>query len=258
MRKLMMGFMFVLVAVIGINVGTINVKAATTKNFKGNLNATYKSGVDSKIIIKKVDNKKVRIRIFVGGNLDQGEYSGKVISKNTIQVNLDGEKVKLKWKDKTHFTAKRPSGGFSKEAGQMVRLLCESLDNVKYTQVKKSKSGNNAVAKITKSANSKNASYYVDCTGVKSLKKSKGKLTVTAKKSNPLSYKTSKGTRYTTKISYNLDKKCKWTLSSPDGMYTEKSSYKEIKKTIKAVDEQCVLTVKVKNRKIVRVNISMP
>lgn len=241
-KEFMIGFIFILVMTIGINVGTINAKAATTKNFKGNLNATYKSKIDSKIVIKKVNNKKVRVKVYAGG-LDQGEYIGKVISKNTIQVHLDGgEKVKLKWKDKTHFTAKRPAGGFNDESIQMVRMLCFSLNNVKYTQV----------------TQPKNASYYVDCTGVRSFKKLSGKLTVTAKKRNPLEYKTAKGTSRTTKISYKLDKKCKWTISSPDGLYVKKSSYKKIKKTIKDVDQQCVLSVKIKKNKIVRVNISMP
>ncbi len=54
-------------------------------------------------------------------------------------MKLDGgEKIVLKWKSKTSFTAKRPKGGFSSESIQMARLLCNSLNNIKYTQVKKS------------------------------------------------------------------------------------------------------------------------
>lgn len=115
-------------------------QAATTKNFKGNLNATYKNSEwKSKITIKKVNSKKVSIKIVLDNNWTQGTWNGKVISKDTIQFTLDGgEKIKLKWKDKTHFTAKRPKGGFSGESVQMARRLCFSLNNTKYTQVKKS------------------------------------------------------------------------------------------------------------------------
>lgn len=135
LRKILVMLVFALVVVMGVNAKTENVKAASTKNFKGKLNTTYKNSEHkSKITIKKVNSKKVSVKIVING-LDQGKYNGKIISKDTIQINLDGEKVKFKWKDKTHFTAK-PVGGFSREAVQMVRLLCSSLNNIKYTAKK--------------------------------------------------------------------------------------------------------------------------
>ncbi len=139
-RKFMMGFVFALIVVMGVNAGSSDVKAATTKNFKGNLNATYKNSEwKSKITIKKVNSKKVSVKIVLDNNWEQGTWKGKVISKNTIQFTLDGgEKIKMKWKDKSHFTAKRPKGGFSSESVQLVKRLCYSLNNTKYTQVKKS------------------------------------------------------------------------------------------------------------------------
>lgn len=139
-RKTMMILVFTLAVVLGTTTGTDNAKAATTKNFKGNLNVTYKNSKEkSKITIKKVNSKNVSIKIVLDNNWTQGTWNGKVISKDTIQFTLDGgEKIKLKWKDKTHFTAKRPKGGFSGESVQMSRRLCFSLNNTKYTQVQKS------------------------------------------------------------------------------------------------------------------------
>lgn len=229
----------------------VKVRAATAKSFKGNLNATYKGTVrdifgnksyNSKIIIKRVSNKKVRVEVIAGG-INQGAYKGIIISKDTIRLNLDGgEKVKLKWKDKTHFTAKRPSGGFSEESAQLVKLLCYSLNDVKYTQVKKPQ----------------NTIYFASCPNVKSFKKSNGKLTVTAKNSNPLLYETSTGSRYTKKISYKLAKKCRWSYSKPDGSYRIKANYKRLKKSVKLGSYESVLEVEVKNGKVIRVNIMSP
>lgn len=68
---------------------------------------------------------------------DWGSFNGKVISKNTIKLT-DFPNVKFKWKDKTHFTSVSKGKGFGKEAAQMIRLVCFSLNNTKYTQVKKS------------------------------------------------------------------------------------------------------------------------
>ena len=107
-------------------------------------------------------------------------------------------------------------------------------------------------------AKPKSTTYYIDCTGVKSLKKSHGKLTITAKKRNPLEYRTSSGTHKTKKISYKLAKNCKWSLSDPSEEYYSKSSYKKIKKLVKELDQQSVLTIKVRKGNIVRVNISLP
>lgn len=229
----------------------VKVRAATAKNFKGNLNATYKGIVrdifgkksyDSKIIIKRVDNKKVKVEVIASG-INQGAYKGTIISKDTIRLNLDGgEKVKLKWKDKTHFVAKRPSGGFSEESAQLVKLLCYSLNDVKYTQVKKPQ----------------NTSYFASCPDVKSFKKTNGKLIVTAKSNSPLKYETSTGIHYTKKISCKLAEKCKWSMSSPDGFYRVKSSYKELRRAVKTQGILHVLTIEVKNGKIVRVNVSSP
>lgn len=128
-------------AIIVGSIGTTNAKAASTKNFKGNLNATYRNTKEkSKIIIKTISNKKVSVKIVLDNNLNQGTWKGKVVSKDTIQFTLDGgEKIKLKWKDKTHFTAKKPKGGFSSESVQLARRLCMSLNNVKYTWSSSSK-----------------------------------------------------------------------------------------------------------------------
>lgn len=139
LRKMMMTFVFVFAVVLGITAQTGNAKAASTKNFKGNLNVTYKNSEwKSKITVKKVNSKKVSVKVVVY-DIPYGPFYGKVISKDTIQIKLDGgEKLKLKWKDKTHFTSKRPSGGFTNESIQYVHALCSALNNTKYTQVKKS------------------------------------------------------------------------------------------------------------------------
>lgn len=111
---------------------------------------------------------------------------------------------------------------------------------------------------MVEAARPKNITYYIDCTGVKLLKKSHGKLIVTAKKRNPLNYNTTNGTRNAKKISYKLAKNCKWSLSDPSEVYYSKSSYKKTKKLVKQLDWQSVLTVKVRKGKVVRVNISSP
>lgn len=107
-------------------------------------------------------------------------------------------------------------------------------------------------------AKPKNTSYYVECTGVKSFKKSHGKLSVKAKKHHSFFYETSTGIYGTSKVSYKIAKKCKWSISDPEEEYYMKSSYKKIKKLIKQLDDQCVLTIKIRKGKIVRVNISTP
>lgn len=139
LRKTMMMLVFTLAVVLGTTAGTGNAKAATTKNFKGKLNVTYKNSKEkSKITIKKVNSKKVSVKVVVY-DIPYGPFHGKAISKDTIQIKLDGgEKIKLKWKDKTHFTSKRPSGGFTNESIWYVHALCSALNNTKYTQVKKS------------------------------------------------------------------------------------------------------------------------
>lgn len=137
-RKIIMGVVFALIVVMGVSVGSSNVNAASTKNFKGNLNATYKNSEwKSKITFKKINTKKVSVKVVVSG-LNQGSYRGTIAPRNTIKMKLDGgETINLKWKGKSSFTAK-PTKGFSSESVQMLRLLCKSLNNTKYTQVKKS------------------------------------------------------------------------------------------------------------------------
>ncbi len=108
-RKFMMGFVFALIVVMGVNAGSSDVKAASTKNFKGNLNATYKNS-DTKITIKKVNSKKVKINAVYDGYA-KFSFTGKVTSKNTIKFTSVNSKeayvdVILKWKDKSHFTSK--------------------------------------------------------------------------------------------------------------------------------------------------------
>lgn len=138
LRKIMMGVLFVLIVVMGVNTGSSNMKAASTKNFKGNLNATYKNSEwKSELTFKKINGKKVSVKVVVNGT-SQGSYNGTITSRNTINMKLDGgEKINLKWNNKTSFTA-RPTNGFSRESIQMARLLCDSLNSNKYTQVKKS------------------------------------------------------------------------------------------------------------------------
>lgn len=137
-RKIIMGVVFALIVVMGVRVGSSNVNAASTKDFKGNLNATYKNSEwKSKITFKKINTKKVSVKVVISGT-NQGSYSGTITSGNTIKMKLDGgEAINLKWKGKSSFTAK-PTKGFSSESVQMARLLCNSLNNTKYTQVKKS------------------------------------------------------------------------------------------------------------------------
>lgn len=190
LRRIMM-FVLTFVIVMGTGVGTINAKETTTKNFKGNLNATYKnSGQNSKITIKKINSKQVSIKIVLDNNREQGTWKGKAISKDTIQFILDGgEKIKLKWKDKNHFTAKKTKNGFSNESVQLVRRLCMSLNEVKYTKVKKSSTvyygashtkgkdefGLGAVSKITFKGNKMIVKgSFVKATSKKNLNPNKG------------------------------------------------------------------------------------
>lgn len=138
LRKIMPGMLFAFILAMGISAQSNNAQAATTKNFKGNLNATYKSSEwKSKISFKKISAKEVTVKVVAAG-ITQGKFKGKIISKNTIKMKLDaGEIIKLKWKNKSSFTAK-PTNGFDSETVQMVRLLCYSLNNTKYKQIKKS------------------------------------------------------------------------------------------------------------------------
>lgn len=140
LRKMMMTLVFVFAVVLGITAGTSNAKAASTKNFKGNLNVTYKNS-DSKITIKKVNSKKVSIKIVYAG-FAKFEYTGKITSKNTIKFNaVNNEEgyadVIFKWKGKSHFTSiwkEKRSNGFKYCSDELVF----ALDNTKYAQVKKS------------------------------------------------------------------------------------------------------------------------
>lgn len=147
---------FTLVMLFGTEITTINVTATTTNNFVGKLNTTYKSSnknLSAKLKIKKQKSGKISVNVIAGG-VSQGTYYGKIVSKNTIQIKLDGgEKIKLKWKNKTRLTAKRPAGGFSNKSIQMARLLCTALNNETYT------------CKIPKE---KTTYYYAKYTGKKS------------------------------------------------------------------------------------------
>lgn len=138
-RRILIMLLFALI-VVGVNIETANIKAASAKDFKGDLNAIYKNSesVKSSITFNKVNSKKVTAKIVVNGT-NQGKFSGNIISKDTSQIKLDvGEKVQLKWKDKSTFTAKRPSGGFSDETITMSRLLCYALQDKTYTAKTKS------------------------------------------------------------------------------------------------------------------------
>lgn len=139
LKKILLILMCTLITAMGVNTEISHVKAASAKNFKGNLNATYKySEQNAKITIKKINNTRVSVKIVLDHDWTQGTWNGKIISKDTIQFTLDGgEKIRLKWTDKTHFIAKRPKKGFSAVSVQLVKRLCYSLNNVKYTQVKK-------------------------------------------------------------------------------------------------------------------------
>lgn len=155
LRKMMMMLIFVIAVTLGTTAGTDNAKAATTKNFKGNLNVTYKNS-DSKITIKKVNSKKVSIKIVYAGYA-KFKYTGKITSKNTIKFNaVNNEEgyvdVIFKWKDKSHFTSiwkeKRSNG-----PKYCSDELTFALYDTKYTQVKKSSTkyyvGTPPFAKIT-------------------------------------------------------------------------------------------------------------
>ncbi len=136
-RKFMMGFVFALIVVMGVNAGSSDVKAATTKNFKGNLNVTYKNSEwKSKITIKKVNSKKVKINVKSSG-ID-GNFTGKVISKNTIKMNTGSKyaKVNFKWIDKTHFKTIWKENGENID-GFISNYSLILYNNTKYTQVKK-------------------------------------------------------------------------------------------------------------------------
>ena len=140
LRKMMMILVFTLAVVLGTTAGTGNAKAATTKNFKGNLNVTYKNS-NSKITIKKLNSKKVSIQGIYSGYA-KFKYTGKITSKYTIKFNAVNSKeayvdVIFKWKDKSYFTStwkEKRSNGLKYCSDELVF----ALDNTKYTQVQKS------------------------------------------------------------------------------------------------------------------------
>lgn len=138
LRKMMMTLVFVFAVVLGITAGTSNAKAVSTKNFKGNLNVTYKNSEwKSKITIKKVNSKKVFIN--VKSSYAEGNFTGKITSKNTIKMNTGSKyaKVSFKWIDKSHFKT------IWKEHGENIDVFISNFssvlyNNTKYAQVKKS------------------------------------------------------------------------------------------------------------------------
>lgn len=137
LRKTMMMLVFILAVVLGTTAGTGNAKVATTKNFKGNLNVTYKNSKEnSKITIKRINSKKVSIT--VKSSYAEGKFAGKVISKNTIKMNTGSKyaKVNLKWSNKTHFKAIWKENG--ENIDEFISNFSGILYNAKYTQVKKS------------------------------------------------------------------------------------------------------------------------
>lgn len=136
LRKMMMMLILVVAVALGITAGTDRAKAATTKNFKGNLNVTYKNS-DCKITIKKVSSKKVSINVKSG--YAEGDFTGKITSKNTIKMNTGSKyaKVSFKWIDKSHFKI------IWKENGENIDGFISNFSdilsgNTKYTQIKKS------------------------------------------------------------------------------------------------------------------------
>lgn len=135
--KIMMGMLFAFILALGISAQSNNAQAATTKNFKGNLNATYKNSEwKCDIVFEKVNSKKVSI--YLKSDYVEGDFVGRITSKNTIKMVTGSEfaKVSLKWTDKTHLMA------IWKEKNQnidpFIRQFSAILGNTKYTQVKKS------------------------------------------------------------------------------------------------------------------------
>ena len=242
LRKTMMILVFTLAVVLGTTAGTGNAKAATTKNFKGNLNVTYKNSEwKSKITVKKVNNKKVSVKVVVY-DIPYGPFYGKVISKDTIQIKLDGgEKLKLKWKDKTHFISKRPSGGFTNESIQYVHALCSALNNTKYTQIQKSST-------VYYSSHQNTA---ISLKGNKIVVK--GNLTKGTKYSNAEAQGKTSDLKNTTKT-FKLDKSFK--AYAYDGYYGEyqKLSKKEMSSYMNGRSGGLTFVLTVKNGKVTRID----
>lgn len=92
LRKTIIGFLFMFTVALGINAGNSNAKAASTKNFKGNLNVTYKNS-DSKITIKKINGKKVKIKVKT--SFAEGDFTGKVILNKLIKMNTGSKYAKV-------------------------------------------------------------------------------------------------------------------------------------------------------------------
>ena len=243
-RKIIMGVVFALIVVMGVSVGSSNVNAASTKNFKGNLNATYKNSEwKSKITFKKINTKKVSVKIVING-INQGSYKGKIASKNTIKMKLDGgETINLKWKNKSSFVAK-PATKFSDESIQMAKLLCFNLNNIKYTQIKKS----NTVYYASHYDYNKNIKTTVKLKGNKLVVK--GKLNKGTKKD----YGSVKGNTSTLKKAtrtFKIDKKFKaYGYNGFDDKY-----YKESLSFIKTCGSNGLdFVITVKNGKAVRID----
>lgn len=236
-----MTLVFVFAVVLGITAGTSNAKAASTKNFKGNLNVTYKNSEwKSKITIKKVNSKKVSIN--VKSSYAEGNFTGKITSKNTIKMNTGSKyaKVSFKWIDKSHFKT------IWKEHGENIDGFISNFssvlyNNTKYAQVKKS-----------------NTKYYNSHqnTAIK-LKRNKivvkGNLTKGTKYSNAeVQGKTSKLKKATR--TFKLDKSFK--AYAYDGYYGEyqKLSKKKMSSYMNGKSGGLFFVLTVKNGKVTRID----
>lgn len=103
--------------------------------FQGRTDVPYEiedQDLDCIIEIQVSGNQNVTVNMAIADSYDDLSFSGKVISNDTIQVTLEaGEKINFIWSGKDSFVTV-PKSGFEDETIQMMRLMCECLNNQSY------------------------------------------------------------------------------------------------------------------------------
>lgn len=89
------------------------------------------------ITVRDKKDKKVSVNINISDGLYDETYEGSVVSGNAVEFTLDpGEKIRLTWQDEETFQA-APEEGFTSESIQLVRMMCECLNDKTYHALEK-------------------------------------------------------------------------------------------------------------------------
>ena len=142
------------------------------------------------------------------------------------------------------------------------KILSESKKEVR-AAIKKLKKES---TKASKGKNDGSTVYEGYCSMVKNIEKKNGTLTVEFREPVPM-FKTNtsheKPISYSSKISAEIDKDCKWTFSyvtTPELLYDEKSSFDNVQSAVRSTQDPEIggdagLWIFIKNGKIIRVNL---